>query len=94
MGKKSFWAVEAVSVATGRKEKGMGQPRTTFPSTANRKSNTYRTPDEMMWVRKSSSIGQTGCMAGTGMLPVVQPNGFISEENGRYIYFFINSTSI
>ncbi len=35
-----------------------------------------------MWVLKNGSMGQTGKVPGTGMLPVVQPKGFITEEQG------------
>lgn len=57
----------------------------------NPKFNTYRTPGEMMWVLKNGSMGQTGRVPGTGMLPVVQPNGFISEEDGWKVLLYERS---
>ncbi len=39
-----------------------------------------RTPGEMMWVLKNGSLGQSGRVPGTGMLPIV--GQFLSEEDG------------
>ncbi|TLY45911.1 MAG: hypothetical protein E6K59_02500 [Nitrospirae bacterium] len=44
----------------------------------NPKFDKVRTPGEMMWVLKNGSLGQTGQIPGTGMLPVV--DRFIDEE--------------
>ena len=57
----------------------------------NPKFNKYRTPGEMMWVLKNGSMGQTGRVPGTGMLPVVQPNGFISESDGWKVLLYERS---
>jgi hypothetical protein len=57
----------------------------------NPKFNKYRTPGEMMWVLKNGSMGQTGRVPGTGMLPVVQPNGFISETDGWKVLLYERS---
>ena len=57
----------------------------------NPKFNKYRTPGEMMWVLKNGSTGQTGRVPGTGMLPVVQPNGFISETDGWKVLLYERS---
>ena len=57
----------------------------------NPKFNKYRTPGEMMWVLKNGSMGQTGRVPGTGMLPVVQPNGFISEADGWKVLLYERS---
>src|SRR5207248_9033042 len=46
----------------------------------NPKFNKVRTPGEMMWVLKNGSLGQTGQIPGTGMLPIV--GQFLSEEEG------------
>ncbi len=39
-----------------------------------------RTPGELMWVLKNGSLGQSGEVPGTGMLPIV--GQFLSEEDG------------
>ncbi|MCA9421375.1 MAG: c-type cytochrome [Nitrospira sp.] len=57
----------------------------------NPKFNDYRTPGEMMWVLKNGSLGQTGRVPGTGMLPVVQPKGFISENDGWKVLLYERS---
>lgn len=45
----------------------------------------------MMWVLKNGSMGQAGRVPRTGMLPVVQPNGFISEEDGWKVLLYERS---
>ena len=45
----------------------------------------------MMWVLKNGSMGQTGRVPGTGMLPVVQPKGFISEIDGWKVLLYERS---
>ena len=79
----------------GAEGKGDGAAAKNLPiqprNFTNPKFNTYRTPGEMMWVLKNGSMGQTGRVPGTGMLPVVQPNGFISEEDGWKVLLYERS---
>ncbi|MCZ6781628.1 MAG: c-type cytochrome, partial [Nitrospirae bacterium] len=46
----------------------------------NPKFHNLRTLGEMMWVLKNGSLGQSGKVPGTGMLPIV--GQFLSEEDG------------
>jgi len=46
----------------------------------------YRTPGEMMWVLKNVSLGQSGRVPGTGMLPIV--GQFLSEEDGWKVLLY------
>jgi len=55
----------------------------------NPKFSKLRTPGEMMWVLKNGSMGQTGQIPGTGMLPVVGP--LISEEEGWKVLLYERS---
>ena len=55
----------------------------------NPKFNKVRTPGEMMWVLKNGSLGQTGQIPGTGMLPVV--NQFIDEEEAWKVILYERS---
>ena len=55
----------------------------------NPKFNKVRTPGEMMWVLKNGSLGQTGKVPGTGMLPVV--GQFLSEEDGWRVLLYERS---
>jgi mono/diheme cytochrome c family protein len=55
----------------------------------NPKFNKVRTPGEMMWVLKNGSLGQTGQIPGTGMLPVV--GQFLSEEDGWKVLLYERS---
>ena len=55
----------------------------------NPKFNKVRTPGEMMWVLKNGSLGQTGQIPGTGMLPVV--GQFLSEEDGCKVLLYERS---
>ena len=55
----------------------------------NPKFNKVRTPGEMMWVLKNGSLGQTGQVPGTGMLPVV--GQFLSEEDGWKVLLYERS---
>jgi mono/diheme cytochrome c family protein len=48
-----------------------------------------RTPGEMMWVLKNGSLGQTGKVPGTGMLPIV--GQFLSEEDGWKVLLYERS---
>jgi mono/diheme cytochrome c family protein len=45
-----------------------------------------RTPGEMMWVLKNGSLGQTGQIPGTGMLPIV--GQFLNEEDGWKVLLY------
>ncbi len=79
----------------GAEGKGDGAAAKNLPiqprNFTNPKFNTYRTPGEMMWVLKNGSMGQTGRVPGTGMLPVVQPKGFISEADGWKVLLYERS---
>jgi mono/diheme cytochrome c family protein len=46
----------------------------------------YRTPGELMWVLKNGSLGQSGKVPGTGMLPIV--GQFLSEEDGWKVLLY------
>jgi len=48
-----------------------------------------RTPGEMMWVLKNGSLGQSGKVPGTGMLPIV--GQFLSEEDGWKVLLYERS---
>lgn len=48
-----------------------------------------RTPGEMMWVLKNGSMGQSGKVPGTGMLPIV--GQFLSEEDGWKVLLYERS---
>ena len=43
----------------------------------------------MMWVLKNGSLGQTGQIPGTGMLPIV--GQFLSEEEGWKVLLYERS---
>lgn len=70
----------------GKEGKGDGDAAKNLPiqprNFTNPKFKKLRKPGELMWVLKNGSMGQTGKIPGTGMLPVVQPKGFISETDG------------
>src|SRR5439155_13001 len=55
----------------------------------NPKFNKLRTPGEMLWVLKNGSLGQTGQIPGTGMLPVV--DRFIDEEEAWKVILYERS---
>lgn len=48
-----------------------------------------RTPGEMMWVLKNGSLGQSGKVPGTGMLPIV--GQFLGEEDGWKVLLYERS---
>ena len=52
----------------------------------NPKFKQVRSPGEMMWVLKNGSLGQTGRVPGTGMLPIV--GQFLSEEDGWKVLLY------
>jgi cytochrome c553 len=94
-GKEIFLGRGGCISCHGAEGKGDGAAAKNLPiqprNFTNPKFNTYRTPGEMMWVLKNGSMGQTGRVPGTGMLPVVQPNGFISEEEGWKVLMYERS---
>ena len=55
----------------------------------NPKFRKVRTPGEMMWVLKNGSLGQSGKVPGTGMLPIV--GQFLSEEDGWKVLLYERS---
>jgi mono/diheme cytochrome c family protein len=55
----------------------------------NPKFNRVRSPGEMMWVLKNGSMGQSGKVPGTGMLPIV--GQFLSEEDGWKVLLYERS---
>ena len=55
----------------------------------NPKFSKVRTPGEMMWVLKNGSMGQSGRVPGTGMLPIV--GQFLSEEDGWKVLLYERS---
>ena len=55
----------------------------------NQQFNKVRTPGEMMWVLKNGSMGQSGRVPGTGMLPIV--GQFLSEEDGWKVLLYERS---
>lgn len=52
----------------------------------NPKFKKLRTPGELMWVLKNGSLGQSGKVPGTGMLPIV--GQFLSEEDGWKVLLY------
>ena len=58
----------------------------------NPKFKKVRTPGEMMWVLKNGSLGQSGRVPGTGMLPIV--GQFLSEEDGWKVFFYERSLGV
>ncbi|GJL68475.1 MAG: hypothetical protein NPIRA06_11100 [Nitrospirales bacterium] len=94
-GKEIFLGRGGCISCHGAEGKGDGPAAKNLPiqprNFTNPKFNTYRTPGEMMWVLKNGSMGQTGQVPGTGMLPVVQPKGFISEKDGWKVLLYERS---
>lgn len=85
-GEKIFRGVGGCISCHGPEGKGDGGAAKILPiqprNFTNPKFHKLRTPGELMWVLKNGSTGQSGRVPGTGMLPVVQPKGFITEEQG------------
>ena len=85
-GKHIFLGVGGCVSCHGPAGKGNGQAARNLPiqprNFTNPQFKKLRKPGELMWVLKNGSMGQTGNVPGTGMLPVVQPKGFITEEQG------------
>ncbi len=55
----------------------------------NPRFNKVRSPGELMWVLKNGSMGQSGRVPGTGMLPIV--GQFLSEEDGWKVLLYERS---
>lgn len=85
-GKRIFLGVGGCVSCHGPEGKGNGSAAAILPiqprNFTNPTFHRLRTPGELMWVLKNGSMGQSGRVPGTGMLPVVQPKGFITEEQG------------
>ena len=94
-GKKIFLGRGGCVSCHGTEGKGDGAAAKNLPiqprNFTNPKFNEYRTPGGMLWELKNCSMGQSGRVPGTGMLPVVQPNGFISEEDGWKVLLYERS---
>ncbi len=77
----------------GNEGKGDGGAAKVLPiqprNFTNPKFNKVRTPGEMMWVLKNGSLGQSGKVPGTGMLPIV--GQFLSEEDGWKVLLYERS---
>lgn len=74
----------------GPNGKGDGTAATLLPiqprNFTNPRFKKLRTPGELMWVLKNGSLGQSGRVPGTGMLPIV--GQFLSEEDGWKVLFY------
>ncbi len=85
-GKDIFLGVGGCVSCHGPEGRGDGAAASNLPiqprNFTNPKFHTLRTPGELMWILKNGSMGQSGRVPGTGMLPVVQPKGFITEAQG------------
>lgn len=77
----------------GEEGKGNGGAAKVLPikprDFTNPKFNRVRTVGEMMWVLKNGSLGQSGRVPGTGMLPIV--GQFLSEEDGWKVILYERS---
>ncbi len=77
----------------GSEGKGNGSAAKILPiqprDFTNPKFKKVRTPGEMMWVLKNGSMGQSGKVPGTGMLPIV--GQFLSEEDGWKVLLYERS---
>lgn len=77
----------------GKEGKGDGGAAKVLPIAprdfTNPKFKKVRTPGEMMWVLKNGSLGQSGKVPGTGMLPIV--GQFLSEEDGWKVLLYERS---
>ena len=94
-GKKIFLGNGGCVSCHGPEGKGDGGAASNLPiqprNFTNKKFKKYRTLGELMWVLKNGSMGQSGKVPGTGMLPVVQPKGFISETDGWKVLLYERS---
>ncbi len=94
-GKKIFLGNGGCISCHGAEGKGDGGAASNLPiqprNFTNPKFKKYRSLGELMWVLKNGSMGQSGKVPGTGMLPVVQPKGFISETDGWKVLLYERS---
>ena len=94
-GKEIFLGRGGCISCHGAEGKGDGAAASNLPiqprNFTNPKFKKYRTVGELMWVLKNGSMGQSRKVPGTGMLPVVQPKGFISEEDGWKVLLYERS---
>ncbi|GJL65020.1 MAG: hypothetical protein NPIRA04_36740 [Nitrospirales bacterium] len=94
-GEKIFLGRGGCISCHGAEGKGDGGAASNLPiqprNFTNPKFKKYRTVGELMWVLKNGSMGQSGKVPGTGMLPVVQPKGFISETDGWKVLLYERS---
>jgi len=94
-GKEIFLGRGGCISCHGAEGKGDGGAASNLPiqprNFTNPKFKKYRTVGELMWVLKNGSMGQSGKVPGTGMLPVVQPKGFISETDGWKVLLYERS---
>ncbi|MGB0910666.1 MAG: c-type cytochrome [Nitrospirales bacterium] len=94
-GKKIFLGPGGCISCHGPEGKGDGGAASNLPiqprDFTNPKFKKYRSLGELMWVLKNGSMGQSGKVPGTGMLPVVQPKGFISETDGWKVLLYERS---
>ena len=94
-GKEIFLGRGGCISCHGAEGKGNGAAASNLPiqprNFTNPKFKKYRTLGELMWVLKNGSMGQSGKVPGTGMLPVVQPKGFISEKEGWKVLLYERS---
>ena len=94
-GKKIFLGAGGCISCHGAEGKGDGGAASNLPiqprDFTNPKFKKYRSLGELMWVLKNGSMGQSGKVPGTGMLPVVQPKGFISETDGWKVLLYERS---
>lgn len=92
-GKKIFLGRGTCFQCHGKEGKGDGGAAKILPiqprNFTNPKFTKYRTPGEMMWVLKNGSLGQSGRVPGTGMLPIV--GRFLSEEDGWKVLLYERS---
>ena len=83
-GKEIFLGRGTCFQCHGKEGKGDGGAAKILPiqprNFTNPKFKKYRTPGELMWVLKNGSMGQSGKVPGTGMLPIV--GQYLSEDDG------------
>ncbi len=92
-GKEIFLGRGTCFQCHGSEGKGDGGAAKVLPiqprNFANPSFNKVRTAGEMMWVLKNGSLGQSGKVPGTGMLPIV--GQFLSEEDGWKVLLYERS---